>query len=138
MTFKKNKPTQRELAILRILWRLGPSTVRQVHEALNQQEGAKKVGYTTTLKFMQLMHEKHFLSREMDGVSHIYTPTISEADNVKEILGKMVETTFKGSTMKLVMQLLGNRKTSKAELKEIRNFLDDLEKESDDPQNPST
>lgn len=129
---KQIKPTQRELAILEVLWRLGPSTVRQVHEALLQLEDAKKVGYTTTLKFMQLMHEKGFLNREMEGVSHIYTPTISEEENVKQVLGKIVDTTFKGSTMKLVMQLLGNRKTSRKELNEIRSFLDDLEEDSDD------
>ncbi|MBX2873625.1 MAG: BlaI/MecI/CopY family transcriptional regulator [Saprospiraceae bacterium] len=129
---KKIKPTQRELAILEVLWRLGPSTVRQVHEALLQIEDAKKVGYTTTLKFMQLMHEKGFLNREMEGVSHVYTPTISEEDNVKQVLGKIVDTTFKGSTMKLVMQLLGNRKTSRRELNEIRSFLDNLEENSDD------
>ena len=128
---KKIKPTQRELAILEVLWRLGPATVRQVHEALLEMEDAKKVGYTTTLKFMQLMHEKGFLQREMEGVSHIYTPTISEEDNVKQVLGKIVDTTFKGSTMKLVMQLLGNRKTSRKELNEIRSFLDDLEENSD-------
>lgn len=129
---KKIKPTQRELAILEVLWRLGPATVRQVHEALLEVEDAKKVGYTTTLKFMQLMHEKGFLQREMEGVSHVYTPTISEEDNVKQVLGKIVDTTFKGSTMKLVMQLLGNRKTSRKELNEIRSFLDDLEENSDD------
>lgn len=132
MREKKIKPTQRELAILEVLWRLGPATVRQVHEALLQMEDAKKVGYTTTLKFMQLMHEKGFLNREMEGVSHIYTPTISEEDNVKQVLGKIVDTTFKGSTMKLVMQLLGNRKTSRKELDEIRSFLDDLEPDSDE------
>lgn len=132
MGIKKNKPTQRELAILEILWRLGPSTVRQVHEKLLQAEDAKPVGYTTTLKFMQLMHEKGFLDREMEGVSHIYTPTISEEDNVKEVIGKIVDTTFKGSTMKLVMQLLGNRKTSRKELNEIRSFLDDLEDKTEE------
>lgn len=132
MASSKNKPTQRELDILQILWRLGPSTVRQVHEELNQLENAKKVGYTTSLKFMQLMHEKGFLSREMDGQSHIYTPTISEQENVSRVLGKIVDTTFKGSTMKLVMQLLGNKKTSKKELKEIREFLDDLENKEED------
>ena len=129
---KKIKPTQRELAILEVLWRLGPATVRQVHEALLEVQDAKKVGYTTTLKFMQLMHEKGFLHREMEGVSHVYTPTISEEDNMKQVLGKIVDTTFNGSTMKLVMQLLGNRKTSRKELNEIRSFLDDLEENSDD------
>jgi len=125
------KPTQREMAILRILWKIGPATVRQVHEQLNAQQEGKKVGYTTALKFMQLMHEKALLSRKLEGVSHVYTPTISEEENVNEVLNKMVETTFKGSSSKLIMQFLGNHKTTKEELQEIRNFLNDLEDDSE-------
>lgn len=123
------KPTQREMTILRILWKLGPATVRQVHEQLNTQKSGKKVGYTTALKFMQLMHEKGLLARQLDGVSHIYTPTISEEENVNQVLNNMIETTFKGSSSKLVMQLLGNHQTSKEELDEIRKFLDQLGEE---------
>ena len=66
------------MTILRILWKTGPATVRQVHEELNSLGAGKKVGYTTALKFMQVMHEKGLLSRTLDGVSHVYTPTISE------------------------------------------------------------
>jgi len=129
---KPIKPTQREMTILRILWRLGPATVRQVHEQLNAQKSGKKVGYTTALKFMQVMHEKGLLSRELEGVSHTYSPTITEEENVNQVLNKMIETTFKGSSSRLVMQLLGSHQTSKEELKEIRDFLDQLE---DDPKN---
>ena len=139
MPYEKNrimkkpiKPTQREMTILRILWRLGPATVRQVHEQLNAQKSGKKVGYTTALKFMQVMHEKGLLSRELEGVSHTYSPTITEEENVNQVLNKMIETTFKGSSSRLVMQLLGSHQTSKEELKEIRDFLDQLE---DDPKN---
>ncbi len=131
MSSKKRKPTKRELAILQILWKRGPSTVRQVHEELNAQQETRKVGYTTTLKFMQVMHEKGLLSRKMKGISHIYTPTVSEEENVKETLSKIVENTFQGSTTRLVMQLLGNHKTSKKELQMIRDFLDNLEDESE-------
>lgn len=124
------KPTQREMTILKILWKLGPSTVRQVHEELIAQKSGKKVGYTTALKMMQVMHEKGLLERELDGVSHIYTPTISEEENVNQVLDNMIQTTFKGSSSKLVMQLLGNQDTSKEELEEIRKFLDQLDNDA--------
>ena len=127
----KKKPTQRELAILQILWRQGSSTVRQVHEALNAQPDVKKVGYTTTLKFMQVMHEKGLLSRTLEGPGHVYTPTISEEENARQVLDKLVETAFKGSSSKLVMQLLGNQETSKEELREIRDFLNSLEEDNE-------
>lgn len=117
------------MAILRILWKLGPATVRQVHEQLNMQKSGKKVGYTTALKFMQVMHEKGLLDRHLDGVSHIYAPTISETENADQVLTNLVETAFKGSSTKLVMQLLGNHRTSKEDLQQIRNFLDKLEEE---------
>lgn len=126
---KMNKPTQREMAILRILWKLGPATVRQVHEELNRQKESKKVGYTTALKFMQVMHEKGLLDRKLDGVSHTYTPTISEQENADQVLHNLLETAFKGSSSRLVMQLLGKHQTSKDELREIRDFLDQLEEE---------
>lgn len=135
MIRKEKKPTTRELSILQILWKLGPSTVREVHEALNAQADHKTVGYTTTLKFMQVMHEKGLLSRKMEGISHIYTPTVSEEETVKETLDKIVETTFQGSTTKLVLQLLGDHKTTQNELQMIRDFLDDLEKESGNDKN---
>lgn len=137
MPYEKNrsmsevpKPTQREMTILKILWKLGPSTVRQVHEELIAQKSGKKVGYTTALKMMQVMHEKGLLERKLDGVSHIYTPTISEEENVNQVLDNMIQTTFKGSSSKLVMQLLGNQDTSKEELEEIRNFLDQLDNDA--------
>jgi predicted transcriptional regulator len=124
-----NKPTQREMTILRILWRLGPASVRQVHEELNKLKEGKKVGYTTALKFMQLMHEKGLLDRELEGQSHIYTPTISEQENADRVLHNLLNTAFKGSSSRLVMQLLGRHGTSKNELQEIRDFLDQLEEE---------
>ncbi|MEO0734428.1 MAG: BlaI/MecI/CopY family transcriptional regulator [Bacteroidota bacterium] len=120
-------PTPREMGIIRILWRLGPSTVRQVHEALLQEPGAKQVGYTTTLKFMQIMLDKKLLTRTTENRIHIYTPTISEKENVQEVLDDIVERTYRGSRSRLVMQILGGAKTTKAELQKIREFLDDLE-----------
>lgn len=129
---KKQKPTQGELAILKILWQQGPSTVREVNEKLNEREGEKSVTYTTTLKFMQVMHKKGFLSREREGAGHIYSPTITAKENSQELLDEIVETTFRGSTSKLVMQILGNHKTTPEELKEIREFLDGLDEENKD------
>ena len=135
MRFKNQKPTQGELAILEALWKLGPSTVRQVNDLLNQQKKGKPVTYTTTLKFMQLMHKKGMLSRQKEGVGHIYAPMISEKENLQEKLDEIVEKTFSGSTMKLVMQILGNHKSTPEELKKIRQFLDDLDEPTDDLQN---
>ena len=126
------KPTQREMSILKILWKLGPATVRQVHEQLIAQQSGKKVGYTTALKMMQVMHEKGLLQRELDGVSHIYAPTISEEENVNQVLDNMIRTTCTGSSSRLVMQLLGNQETSQEELDEIRSFLDELDKGEQD------
>ena len=132
MQSKKQKPTQGELAILKMLWKYGPSTVRQVNERLNQLKGEKPVTYTTTLKFMQLMHKKGLLDRTKEGVSHIYAPTVSEKENLQEVLDEIVDQTFHGSAMKLVMQILGNRKSSPQELKDIRKFLDELDEQSED------
>lgn len=127
---ERPKPTQREMTILKILWKLGPATVRQVHDKLIAQQTGKPVGYTTALKMMQVMHEKGLLERELDGISHIYKPTISEEENVRQVLDNMIQTTFKGSSSKLVMQLLGNHDTSQEELDEIRNFLDQLDNDA--------
>lgn len=129
MKSKKQKPTKGELSILKALWKLGPSTVREVNERLNERKEEKPVTYTTTLKFMQVMHKKGLLSRKKEGAGHIYSPTISEKENFQEVLDEIVETTFRGSTMKLVMQILGNHKTTPKELKEIRAFLDDLDEQ---------
>lgn len=126
---KRIKPTPREMSIIRILWRLGPSTVRQIHEEFISQPGAKQIGYTTSLKFMQIMLEKGLLTREEKDRVHVYRPTISEKENVKEVLDEIVERTYKGSRSRLVMQILGGAKTSKAELQSIREFLNNLDEE---------
>ncbi|MCI4667537.1 MAG: BlaI/MecI/CopY family transcriptional regulator [Bacteroidia bacterium] len=118
------KPTEAELEILKVLWQSGPSTVRFVHEELAKH---REVGYTTTLKQMQIMHDRKMLSRKKMGKTHIYTAQVSEKETQKQMLDKLVDTAFQGSAMKLVMQALGNGKTSSEELKEIRKFLDQLE-----------
>lgn len=120
-------PTQGEMEILEVLWKLGEGSVREVHDILNQIPGRKQKGYTTTLKFMQNMHDKGLLTRRENGKKHTYQTTITEKDSVQRRLDKIVEKTFQGSAMKLVMQILGNNDSSKEELEEIRNYLDELD-----------
>ena len=120
-----SKPTEAELRILQVLWQYGPSTVRFVNDQLNLK---KKVGYTTSLKTMQIMHEKKLVKRNEENRTHIYDANVKEEDTQKQLLDRFMDKTFKGSAMKMVMQALGNRKTSKKELDEIRNLLDKIEK----------
>lgn len=117
-------PTKSELEILQVLWELGPSTVRNVHDALLRQ---KDVNYTTTLKLMQIMSEKGLLNRDESKMKHIYSVAEDEHKTKAHLLDKFVNTMYKGSASKLVMQLLGNKKASKEELKEIRDILKKLE-----------
>ncbi|GAB3778695.1 transcriptional repressor BlaI [Spirosoma horti] len=121
------KPTDSELEILHVLWANGPSTVRQVHEKLSQ---SRDIGYTTALKLMQIMHEKGLLSREEDARSHTYTALVSEEDTQRGLVDRFVETAFRGSASKLVMQVLGQHKASRQELDEIKRLLNDLDRDS--------
>ena len=118
------KPTDGELQILKVLWKHGPSTVRVVNEQLNLK---KAVGYTTTLKIMQIMFEKGLLDRTKSGKTHIYRSLVSEESTQKQLINKLLDTAFQGSAMKMVMQALGSRSSTKEELDEIRDFLDQLE-----------
>ena len=123
------KPTEGELAILQILWKAGPSTVRFVHEQLNQRENIRSTGYTTTLKLMQIMYEKALLDREKQGKTHIYEPLVSESQTQQDLLMRLMNTAFGGSAMKLVMQALGNHHSTTDELDQIKAYIDSLEKE---------
>ena len=118
------KPTEAELEILQILWDSGPTTVRFVNDKLNLK---KEVGYTTTLKIMQIMTEKNLLARDEENKSHIYSAVYKKDETQKVLLDKFLESAFGGSASKLVLQALGNRKTSKKEIEEIRKFLDKIE-----------
>jgi len=118
------KPTEAELEILQILWQEGPSTVRAVHEKLAEK---KDTGYTTTLKNMQNMAQKGMLSRNEEGRSHIYRTQIQQKETQKMLLDRFLDNTFGGSAMNLVMQALGNRKTSREELKQIKALINKLE-----------
>src|SRR6476661_7882825 len=101
------KPTESELEILQILWTKGLATVREVHEELSK---TKDAGYTTTLKLMQIMHEKGLVKRDDSVKTHIYQPAVSREKTQKHLLGKMINTLFGGSSTQLVMQALGNHK----------------------------
>jgi len=125
MSEKISKPTEAELQILQVLWQNGPSTVRFVNDQLNEK---KKTGYTTSLKTMQIMFEKKLVKRNEENRTHIYEANVKEDDVQKQLLDRFLDKTFRGSAMKMVMQALGNRKTSKKELDEIRDLLDKLEK----------
>ncbi|MEM9983055.1 MAG: BlaI/MecI/CopY family transcriptional regulator [Bacteroidota bacterium] len=126
MKDKKYKPTDSELDILQVLWQHGASSVRFVNEQINEKL-EKKVGYTTTLKLLQILHEKGIVKRDESAKSHLYEAAISEQATQQALLDKFLNVTFKGSARDLVMQALGNKKTSKEELEEIRQFLDKLE-----------
>jgi predicted transcriptional regulator len=121
---KPVKPTDAELAILRVLWRLGPSTVREVWDRIAP---AQKTGYTTVLKLLQIMLEKGLVRRDDTARSHIYEATVSEEQTQRQVLGHLLERLFAGSAPKLVMQALAVKKASRAELAEIRKLLDDME-----------
>jgi BlaI family transcriptional regulator, penicillinase repressor len=126
MTPIKFKPTETELEILSILWNKGPSTVRTVNDEMNR---GKLVGYTTTLKLMQIMTEKGMVEREMDGRTHIYHAVARQEDEQVRMIDRLLDTAFGGSASKLVMQALGNHKTSDEELQEIKALIQKLEGE---------
>ena len=122
---KSLEPTKSELEILQVLWELGPSTVRDVNSELQNQ---KEVNYTTTLKQMQLMVDKGMLNRDESQMKHIYSVAEDEQKTKSHLLDKFVDSMYKGSASKLVMQLLGNKNTSKEDLQAIKEMLNQLEK----------
>jgi BlaI family transcriptional regulator, penicillinase repressor len=117
------KPTESELEILRVLWGRTTASVRDVHEELAKH---KEVGYTTTLKLMQIMHEKGLVKRDDSIKTHIYQANVSREKTQKQMVGKMIDTLFGGSPTELVMQALGNHKASAVELEEIQKLIDNL------------
>ncbi len=120
------KPTESELEILRVLWVNVSASVRDVHEELAK---TKDVGYTTTLKLMQIMHEKGLVKRDDSSKTHIYQANVSREKTQKQMLGKMIDTLFGGSPTELVMQALGNHKASALELEEIQKLIENLKKQ---------
>jgi len=114
------KPTESELEILQVLWSEGNATVRKVHEAM---AGFKDAGYTTTLKLMQIMHDKGLVGRDDSGKSHIYFALASKEKTQQQFLGKMMNTLFDGSPSQLMMQALGGHKPSREEIEKIEQLL---------------
>lgn len=121
---KNVEPTRSELEILQVLWENGPSTVRFVNDELSKQ---KDVNYTTTLKLMQIMADKGIVTRDESRMKHVYSVAEEEQATKAHLLEKFVDSLYKGSASKLVMQLLGNQKTSAEELKAIKDMLQKLD-----------
>ncbi len=122
MTLKNIKPTESELEILQILWQKGQCTVREVHETLDK----KDAGYTTTLKLMQIMHEKGLVERDTTAKTHIYKALLNQEKTQQQLVNKMIDNVFNGSAARLVMQALGNQSASKEEIDLIKEYLDKL------------
>ncbi|MRS63343.1 BlaI/MecI/CopY family transcriptional regulator [Larkinella terrae] len=115
------EPTKAELEILQVLWQHGPSTVRFVNEELNQQK--REVNYSSTLKLMQIMFEKGLVRRDESQMKHIYEPAVEESETKSLLLDRFVDTLYNGSASNLMLQLLGNKKTSKEELEAIKELI---------------
>jgi len=120
----RSLPTDAELSILRVLWRRGASTVREVHEELAPIQGT---GYTTVLKLMQIMAQKGLVSRDEAGKSHVYRALIPEDQAQHGLVRDLVDKAFEGSASRLVMRALSSERASREELAEIRALLDALE-----------
>jgi predicted transcriptional regulator len=118
------RPTDAELQILRVLWRRGPSTVRQVQQALERD---RPTGYTTVLKLLQIMTDKDLVRRDESERTHVYEPTRSEGQTQRQLIKDLLDRAFGGSAQQLVMQALAAGKASPAELAQIRQLLDELE-----------
>lgn len=123
---KHIKPTDGELEILAVLWQKGIASVRDVHEVLAK---TKEVGYTTTLKLMQIMNEKGLVRRDQSAKTHFYQAAITKEKTQKQLVGKLIDNLFGGSSAQLVIQALGNYKANEEELKEIEQLLENLKKQ---------
>src|SRR5215213_2506767 len=124
------RPTDAELAILRVLWERGPSTVRQVHEILVSRVGP--TAYTTALKLLQIMTEKGLVRRDDTDRTHVYMPRLTEEQTQRQLVRDLLDRAFGGSASKLVMQALHARRSSSEELTEIRKLIESREEERDD------
>lgn len=119
-------PTDGELEILQILWEKGPSTVREVNEEMNQ---LRAVGYTTTLKLLQIMDSKGLVSRDSSQKIHVYMSALPQEQTRKALLDRFLETAFQGAAGEMVLQLLGGHRTTEDELSRIRQLLADRDPE---------
>ena len=119
------RPTDAELAILRVLWERGPSTVRQVHEILS---AVRPTVYTTILKLMQIMDDKGLVRRDKSQRAHVYQPVFTKTETQKRLVEDLLERAFNGSTASLLMQALSAKEASAEELAQIRQILDEVER----------
>lgn len=119
------KPTTSELEILHVLWARGPSTVREVHEALSEQ---KSLGYTTVLKLLQIMTAKGTVRRNEDQRAHVYEACQPATETKRQLVGDVLQRVFEGSASELMIHALEGRRTSKKELEELRRLLDEYER----------
>ncbi|MGV3528780.1 MAG: BlaI/MecI/CopY family transcriptional regulator [Flavisolibacter sp.] len=128
MAAKYIKPTESELEILQILWQKSTATVRDVHEEMAR---TKDVGYTTTLKLMQIMHEKGLVKRDESMRTHVYQPAVNKEKTQKHLLNKMIDSLFGGSSTQLVLQALGSgeQELSAEELDQIQTLINNLKKQ---------
>lgn len=124
MNKDKRVPTSAELNILNVLWRIQPATVRKLHEHISETQ---KIGYTTVLKMLQIMHEKGLVTRDESTRAHVYSAANSVEQTQSSLLSDMMNKAFGGSRFDLVMRALGD-KASSEEISEIRTLLDSLEK----------
>jgi predicted transcriptional regulator len=122
------KPTDAELAILRVLWERGPCTVRQVHEQLVRD---RQAAYTTALKLLQIMTEKGLVERDERERTHVYKPRLSEDQTQRQLVRDLLDRAFGGSASKLVMQALATKRASADELREIREAIEDVKAEKE-------
>ena len=130
---ERRKPTDAELAILRVLWERGPSTVRQVHELLPRDRPA---AYTTALKLLQIMTEKGLVDRDERERTHVYRARLSEEQTQRQLVRDLLDRAFGGSASKLVMQALATKRASAGELREIRKAIDSAKNEREARRGP--
>jgi BlaI family transcriptional regulator, penicillinase repressor len=125
MKSSPQKPTSSELEILRVLWSRGPSTVRDVHEALSEK---KSLGYTSVLKLLQIMTAKGTVRRNETQRAHVYEACLPAEQTKRQIAGDMLQRVFEGSASELMLHALAGRKASSEEISELRRLLDEYEK----------
>lgn len=123
----KINPTPSELAILQILWHRGPSTVREIHEVLSEE---KEVGYTSALKFLQIMTTKGLVTRTEDNRAHVYEATQPAEKTKQQFATDVLQRVFRGSASQLMQHALAGKRSSKKEIEELRKLLDEYERKN--------
>ncbi|HEV9038602.1 MAG TPA: BlaI/MecI/CopY family transcriptional regulator [Puia sp.] len=122
------EPTRAQLEILQVLWKYGPSTVRFVNDQLNRQQN-QSLSYTSTLKLMQIMHEKGLVHRDESNMTHVYSALLEEGKTKSIVLKKFVDSVYEGSAKSLMLELLGNEKMNEKDMDMIKKMLDRLDED---------